>query len=204
MDVFKMEGVGKINGGEFQSLKVEGVGTCPSNIKAENLEIEGVFNCSGDVDAGYLYCEGVANFKANIRAKKLVVEGVFNSKGGSKIEAEEIICEGVIKTSGEILADRITAEGCIAAKEIYGDDIRINSKYHANRVINFFNREKSEVNLIEATTIELCGVTADVINGKDITIGPNCKIEKIDCSGTLFVDRSAIVRTITGEYTMRS
>jgi cytoskeletal protein CcmA (bactofilin family) len=204
MENFRMEGIGKITGGEFQTLTVEGVGSCSNNIKAENIEIEGVFNCAGDVDAGYLYCKGVADFKANIRAKKMVIEGVFSAKEGNKIEAEEIICDGVIKTGGEISADRISAEGCIAAKEVYGDNIKINSKYHANRFINFFNREKSEVHLLEATTIELSGVTADTVNGKDITIGPNCRIDSIDCSGTLYIDRSSFVRNISGEYTTRN
>jgi hypothetical protein len=57
--------------------------------------------------------------------------------------------------------------------------------------------------MIEATTIELSGVRADVVNGRDIKIGPNCQIENIDCSGILSVDPSSYVRNITGEYTKR-
>jgi len=203
MQNINLEGIGTISGGEYDTINVEGVGSCTNNIKAENIHIEGVFNCAGEMEAGLLYCEGVANFKSNIRARKINVEGVLSVKDDYKIEAEEIICEGIIKTGGEISADIIKADGCIAAKDIVGDQIIINSRYHANRIINFFTRIKSEVKLIEATTIELRGVTADTVNGRDITIGPNCRIDNIDCNGFLFIDKNSSVGTITGNYTMR-
>jgi hypothetical protein len=203
MHDFKMEGIGNINGGEFDTITIEGVGNCNNNLRAKTLNIEGVFNCTGEVEAEYIYCEGVANFKSNIRTKKINIEGVLNQKGESKIEAEEIICDGVIKSRGEISVDRMDADGCIEAKEVVGDHIIINSRLHKNRFMNLFNREKSEINLVEATTIELSGVYANTVNGKDITIGPNCTIDNIDCSGLLSIDRTSVVKNITGEYTMR-
>lgn len=203
MQNFIMEGIGKISGGEFETITVKGVSTCSNNIKTENMRIEGVFNCSGDVETGLLYCKGVADFKANIRAKKLTVEGVLSVRGDSKIEAEEIICDGVIKASGEISTDIMKADGCVEAKEIVGDYIKINSRYQVNRFMRFFSETKSNVKLIEATTIELTGVTADAVNGRDITIGPNCRIDKLECNGILFIDKNSEVHTITGNYTMR-
>ncbi len=203
MQDFIISGVGKINGGEFDTVRVGGIGTCTSSIKAKNLHIEGVFNCTGDVEADYIYCEGVADFKSNIRAKKISVTGVITEKFGTKIEAEEIICAGVIKTSGEISADRISAEGCIEASEIVGDYIKIDSHYHGKRIIKLFNKYKSDVKLIEATTIDISSVSAETVNGKDIKIGPYCSINNIDCSGILSIDRSAVVKNITGNYTMR-
>lgn len=203
MQDFHMEGVGNIHGGEFGTISVEGVGNCSGDIKADTIRVEGVFNCSGKVEARYLDCEGVANFRSNIRAKKITVEGVLSEKSGNKIEAEEIICEGVIKTGGEISADIIRAAGSISADEIVGDNIRIDSDWHPRHFFRFFNRTRSDVRLIEATTIELSGVNAMTVNGKDITIGPECRIENIDCSGMLSIDRSSVVKNITGEYTRR-
>ncbi|MBH1940269.1 hypothetical protein I5677_05080 [Mobilitalea sibirica] len=204
MQDFSLEGIGKINGGEFRTLNVEGVGSCSSGVKAENIYIEGVFNCSGEIEVEHLHCEGVADFTANIRAKRINVQGVVSVRRDAKIEAEEIICEGVIKAGGEISADFINAEGFIQAKEIFGDRIRINSHYHGKRIVNFFKREKSDIKLIEATTIELSDVTVSTVNGRDITIGPYCKIDHLDCNGTLFIDRTATVGNITGNYTMKN
>ncbi|MDF2538437.1 MAG: hypothetical protein K0S76_1458 [Herbinix sp.] len=202
MQNYMMEGIGKISGGEFNSITIKGVGTCSSSIKAENIQIEGVFNCSGEVIAGVLDCEGVANFKSSIRAKKIIIGGVLNEHDGTKIEAEEIICDGVLKTGGEISADYFKADGCVVAEEIVGDQIIIDFHYNKH-IMNFFKKKVSDVRLIEATKIALSGVTAETVNGSDITIGPNCKIENIDCSGFLSIDRSSTVKNITGNYTMR-
>lgn len=201
MQDFRIEGIGNISGGEFNSVHVEGVGNCSGNIKANEIHVEGVFNCSGEIDANYLYCEGVSNFKENIRAKKISVEGVLNEKRGAKIEAEQIICEGVIKTGGEISTDILNAEGCIDADEIVGDQIKILSHWHRNRLISLLNRIRSKVRFIEATTIELSGVKAETVSGKDIKIGSNCQIENIDCSGTLSISPDSYVGRITGEHT---
>jgi cytoskeletal protein CcmA (bactofilin family) len=198
-----MEGIGKISGGEFDTITISGVGTCTNNIKADNLRIEGVFNCSGAVDAGVLYCKGVADFKADIRAKKINVEGVLNNKNGVKMEAEEIICNGVIKTGGEISADVVRADGCIDASEIVGDQVKINTHYNTHRFFNIFKKNYSEIKLIEATTIDLSCVNANTVNGRDITIGPDCNIDNIDCSGTLYIDKTSFVKNISGNYTRR-
>lgn len=203
MSTLNMGGIGKINGGQYDSVHLEGVSSCSESIKADNIHIEGVFTCSGEVQAVTMLCEGVCDFKANIRAKKLTVSGVFNEKEGTKVEAEEIICDGVIKSNGEIYADVLKADGCVSAKEIYGDQIRINTHYSVNKIKRFFNTMKSEIKLIEATTVDLTGVMVDTVNGRDITIGPNCKIGSIDCSGTLAIDGSSTVGNLTGNYTRR-
>ncbi len=203
MQDFHIEGIGKINGGEFGNITVEGVGNCYGDLKADIVRIEGVFSCKGGFDVNLLDCEGVADFFSDIRAKKIVVEGVLNAKKEVKIEAEEIICEGVIKAGGEVSADVVHAEGCITADEIFGDKIFIDSYHHPRFVSRILRRWRSEVRLIEATTIDLRGVSASSVNGKDITIGPDCRIENIDCNGTLYIDKSSYVRNITGEYTMK-
>lgn len=206
MQNFSMEGLGKIRGGQYDRIHLEGVSTCSESIKAEDIHIEGVFTCSGEIEAVTMLCEGVSDFKSNIRAKRLNVQGVCNVKDGAKIEAEEIICEGVIRTGGEIYADILRAEGCVSAKEIYGDEIKIKTHYSVNRVKRFFNNfgnMKSEIKLIEATIVEITGTTVDTINGRDITIGPNCKVGCIDCNGTLFVDKTSTVDKISGSYVQR-
>lgn len=200
MQDFSLDGVGKINGGEFGKIKVDGVGSCTGDLKAEALSIDGTFKCSGAVETGLLRCDGVAEFTSNIRAKQIDVNGVLNVKGGLKIEAEHVDCDGVINVNGEISADDIRADGCIKAKEIVGDKIYINT--HMSRFFRFIPWENSRVDLIEATSIELRGVRARAVNGKDIVIGPHCRIDTIDCSGTLFIDSTSLVGTVTGNYTV--
>lgn len=203
MNNFKLGGIGRINGGQYDSINLEGVSSCSDNIKAEQMHVKGVFNCAGEVEAGLLNCEGVSNYSRNIRAKNMIVSGVINVKEGTKIEAEEIDCEGVINTKGEIYADIMKAKGAVSAIGIYGDQVIINTHYSFSRVRRIFRGERSDVKLIEATVIELSGVTADTVNGKNIIIGPDCRIKNIDCSGTISIDRDSSVEHITGEYTRK-
>lgn len=202
MHDFIMDGVSRMAGGEFDKFTMDGVGTCTGDIKAQRMQIDGVFTCEGRVETGLLDCDGVAKFKSDIIAKKVHIDGVVSVKNGTKIESDEIFCDGVIEVDGEVSADVIHVDGFIDAKEIVGDKISIFSRSR-NFITNFFVRKCSKVELIEATTVELAGVKSRTVNGKDIIIGPHCKIENLDCSGTLFVHPSATVTNITGNYTMQ-
>ncbi len=201
MHDYNMEGIGKINGGEFGTMTVDGVSTCTDDLKAENMRINGVFKCQGSLEAGFLQTDGTAEVNAHLRAKKLVVEGVLTVRGEGKIEAGEIECDGVIK-AGEISADVIHADGFVNAHEIVGDRITIRS--HTNRIAQFFTKRFSHIELIEATTIELHGVVAKTVNRQDIVIGPNCIIDNVDCSGTLTVHKSSSVKNTTSDYSIKN
>ena len=53
--------------------------------------------------------------------------------------------------------------------------------------------------LIEATTIRLEDVCAGVVSGEHVTIGPNCRIDRLDCTGDFTIDPSSTVRLLNGE-----
>ncbi len=197
MNDITLDGVASLNGGEYKKVKVNGVGTCQGKLKAQIVDVDGVFTCHGSLDTGMLDCDGVATFHAPVKAGKIDVSGTLTVKG-SKIEASEIYCDGLIKVAGELSADIIEADGCIHAKEVVGDNIRIRSRI--SRIVNFFSGH-SNIDLIEATDINLRGVYATSVNGKNIRIGPKCKIDTVDCSGHLSIHPNASVGTITGNYT---
>lgn len=121
-----IEGVTSFDGGEFNRVTVNGVASVKNELKANEIEIDGVFNASGEVLAKHITVDGVSNFKGNLRCQEAEIDGVLNLKGG-KLEAETLSCDGTIKSEGEINADRIEADGCISAREIYGDKICIHS-----------------------------------------------------------------------------
>lgn len=201
MNGFTINGVGTIDGGKFDSLKIDGIGKCTEDIEAENIEIDGMFECNGNIKAGLFDCDGMTKLKGNLEAKKLDVDGMLSVKSG-KIEAEEIYCDGLITADGEVSADLIEADGYICAQEIVGDKVSIKSKKRNIKFVKLFHK-KSEINIIEATTIALEGVWANAVNGRDITIGPHCEIKSIDCNGTLSIHEKATVGSVTGQYTMR-
>ena len=208
------QGIGTINGGEYNEIICGGVGKCKGDIKAERMHLEGVFSTTGKIDVKVLECEGTATFTDNIRAGSIDIEGLVTVKNGAKIEADRIDCEGFLTTNGEISADKLHAEGCVHATEIVGDTIEIYSKKDKGTIFNGVNfnidldifgkhknykgRYASEVDTIEATTIHLEGVYAENVNGQDIVIGERCEIMNVDCTGTLRIHNTSKVTNIKG------
>lgn len=201
MQNIKIEGVGTISGGDYEMVRVDGVGKCEGNLQAQSIDINGTFKCLGAVKTDLFDCDGATELRANLFAKKIIVDGSLVVKNGTKIEAEKIDCDGSIKVvDGQISADIIKSDGYIYAREIVGDQIRIHSRI--SRFVKWFNGSFSNVELIEATNIELRGVYAKEVNGEQIIIGPRCEIDRVDCSGTLTIDPTATVKEITGNYKM--
>lgn len=201
MQDLKIDGVGTISSGEYGTLQVDGIGKCTGDIKAEKISVDGILRCTGNLEAGLLDCDGLVRVQGDIKVGLMDIDGLLRVSGGTRIEADEIRCDGMIKLEGEVSADSIKADGFINAREIVGETIRINSGIPW--FLRLFWKKRSRIPLIEATTVELRNVLADSVNGKDITIGRGCRIGRLDCSGTLFVARSARVKEITGEYTLR-
>lgn len=224
----RIEGMQTIKGGEFDSVRISGIVTINGDIIANKMRVEGVSNVKGAVKAADLRVEGVTNMSSGIISNRMKVEGVVSLSGnlkaedldiqgiirskGEKVEAEKINCEGLLNFDGEISADIVKAEGIIRANEICGDQISVESvsiePYHwlkkgirsligleADGKDNF-----SKVDLIEGTIVKLKNVRAKEVNGHDITIGENCVVDKVDCDGILYVNRSATIGEITGEH----
>ena len=191
---FKSEG--GVNTGE---LFCEGTAEFDGTICSGKTEIEGTFKSKGDMSGERLSCDGMADISGNIFVRQIEVDGFLHARDGDKIEAERIECDGAIHTEGQISADVVIANGIIKAKEIVGDNITLLSKMNA--FVKLFIKKLSVVELIEATNITLDGINAKMVNGENIVIGPKCRIDAIDCTGTLQLDPSARIGKITGDYT---
>jgi len=200
----KVDGVGTINGGLYKDLDINGVCTVEGDLKAESIKINGVCTCNGNVEAERFDCDGVLTVNGNLRAGTADIDGVV-TVNGSKIEADRIDCDGLLSVEGEISADVIDADGKLNADEIVGDRIRIKSYWKRGLVALLFtigeknSMKFSTIDLIEGTTVELRGVRAKSVNGHDVTIGKNCKIDRVDASGELTIAPSSIVgETVNG------
>ncbi|MCL2438867.1 MAG: hypothetical protein FWC99_07355 [Coriobacteriia bacterium] len=197
------DGILSIAGGTYEHLSIDGICNSSGNLTAKILEVKGILNCDMNLDAGKFDCDGVANVKGNMRSDHVEIDGFVNigrKSGSAKLEATEIHCRGIITVlgSGEISADLIDAEGYINASEIVGEKVVIKSQ--PSILMKWLAHKWSKVDTIEATTIDLVSVTAHVVNGHDITIGENCVIDKLDCSGRLVIHPTATIKEITGDH----
>ncbi len=186
---------------QSSTLKVDGMMRVAGNVTAEQVDVDGSLKCEGMMQTGKLDCDGMVKVGGDCKAQTMDVDGMLKIRGG-KLEADIIHCDGMIDIEhGQVSADTVEADGAIKAREIVGDRIRILSR--GGKLLRFFMRV-SEVELIEATSVHLRGVHAKHVNGMEVHIGEKCEIDRVDCSGTLYVHPSAKVGEMTGEYTMRS
>lgn len=199
MNDIRINGKGTFAGGEYETVIVNGIAQCDGDLKARVVNVDGKFKNAGRLTAGTLDCDGMAEIQSDISAQNINVDGYLTVSDGTKIEAEKIECDGSIHVKGQISADEVQVDGYIRAREIVGDRVVIKSGI--NRLAKLIFKDTSEIELIEATTLDLRGVTVQTVNGRDINIGPGCKIENLDCSGTLKIDSGSTVANITGNYT---
>jgi cytoskeletal protein CcmA (bactofilin family) len=204
----KIEGIGSILGGEFDRIVIEGVGTIKGDVKANTIDIQGVGKCTGNIETVDLFIEGVLTLTNSIRANRIRIEGVVNQTT-SNIEADDIYCDGVLNSNGEISADKIEVGGCIIAHELYGDRIKIiyDRRRHGKlKIPNIFGilgngkaiNDGCQVDIMEATHIELEGVKSNSVSGELVIIGPDCNIKQVECNGTLMVHPSSRIEKIIG------
>lgn len=163
------------------------------NISAGMADIDGMFTVAGEFSAKTARIDGSARIDGNVRCGEIFAEGMLRC--GGDINADRVSCDGYIVATGTISADIIDADGMVSAAGIVGDDITIRSR--VGRISRRFFAKRSIVDLIEATKINLTNVYAKTVNGHDVTIGPKCRIESVDCTGELFIDPSAVVDHVT-------
>lgn len=221
--VFTCEG--RLDAGEAE---IDGAATLSSGAGIEQLSVDGSLKVGAPareedpaLECCQVECDGTLDVNGRMTAKTVQVDGTLVVHGPS-LECDSLECDGALTVNGQVSADTVEVEGAISAQEIVGDRVyitshashgfyfSINGKHIVDAKFGGFtfgsrrDRPSSHIGLIEATTIQLEDVTADTVNGTDVTIGPGCVIESLDCNGTLSIDPSAMVKNITGNYTLEN
>ena len=199
MQDIKLDGISKINGGEYATIQVDGITQINGNLKSLNFFIDGKCKVNGNTITELFDCDGMTEIKGNLNATDIKVDGML-TVSGEYIKTTTLVCDGTIKSKEYIHADILDANGIISAKEVTGNNVKIKS--YSGKFMKLFFSPVSRVNIIKAKHIELSGVKSQQITGQDIIIGPCCEIDNIDCSGTLKVDKKSVVNNVTGDYSL--
>ena len=202
-----VQGDAEING----SLKTEGCCTVEGQVRVTgSVKSEGEFRCSGLKISGVLKCE------APLRAEEITVTGALKTE--SDVQAERFHAEGPVTIDGELNADSVELEliGESAIESIVGGSVRIRCAaegeagqnrgihLHLNLNLPFLGSRRVDydkvmrphlaANLIEADEIELEFTDSETVRGGNIRIGPECVIDRVEYSRSLYVDPNASVR----------
>ncbi|MGL6174999.1 MAG: hypothetical protein ACRC1P_10385 [Cellulosilyticaceae bacterium] len=205
----KIEGIGSVTEGEYDVVSIEGIGKIKGNVSCNKLVVEGIYKGKGIVKTSSFECEGMARILKNMKATNVRIEGMVKIKG-AKLEAETISCEGLLTCTEEVSADTITIDGLCSVAKMYGDKIHIstanmNGNMNIPKAIGGFasmyigrrvNRDYCIVDTIECSELEADHLESKVIKAHSIKLGPECKIGRIECDGTLEYDESCKIGKI--------
>jgi len=198
-----MSGAGSVNGRcEVVRLTVSGTGKFSQQVIADEMKVSGVAKVDGRVAAKELKCSGTFRAGDSISSEYIKVSGMLNVDGD--VEAEIFRASGGFTIRGLLSADRIEIHpgGRCRAEEIGGEHIevrRYGSKDHVTlldsllRTLGNAWRGEVEAKLIEGDEIYLENTHADIVRGKAIQIGPDCKIGRVEYSESLTVHDSSEV-----------
>ncbi len=205
---------GRLDAGE---MEINGAVQAAGGAGIETVDVSGALTVTGKLECSSVTCDGAIKVSEDMTAATIGVDGALNVKGG--VFADTIEVDGCLNAGGQVSADKVHVEGAISAAEVVGDEVVIcrqgrvftglgitvtvgGRKISVGDDSGRREQKTSTIGLIEATTIVLEGVSAQTVNGTDITIGEGCDIENLDCNGTLRIGPTSHVVNITGDCTV--
>lgn len=205
-----IEGIGTIHGGEYENIRIDGVGKSVGTVITQAIYVDGLFKSKGRLETNTLKINGFHRAFYNVRAKEVKIDGLLKLRRASLL-SDSISCFGVLVCTHEVNADQINIEGICSISKLYGDTINI--KYHpdGNKRINiprnlrfwmrsYFGREvsldKSIVDFVEGTKVTATKTTFKTIRAQSVSLKDHCRVEKIYCDGEIELDKTCVVGQI--------
>lgn len=191
------------------AVKVEGSVDCK-----EQVSISGSFQAGGDVAAAELKCSGSVRIGGGVQCGTCRVSGsfeagksvrcrVFRSSGGVRVpsmEAEEVKLAGRTEIPGLLNAEtiRISADSDSEVGDIGCGTLEV-CRDPEPRWTTFFGFRRRggclRVNTIEGDVIHLENTWANVVRGKQVTIGPGCQIRRVEYTDSLQAEEGTVTQS---------
>lgn len=193
----KLEGIGKVNGGNYKNIKISGMGGILGDINGEIVTIEGTCKADGSIKCININVEGILEVAGSIEVNdKIYISGVTKIEGD--FQGREAHINGKIDVKGLFSADKINIllVGKNKIKEIGGEVISVLEERRSfiNGII-IPNRLISDS--IEGDVITLENTVCEMVRGHNVTIKGGCKIENIEYTGDITIDVKSKVENVT-------
>lgn len=213
-----ISGTGTFDGNVVcNAVWVSGLGTVNGNMKSKTMKVSGTAKVNGITDAEMIEVSGNFRSKSTLQANKLSIKGVVKAEEDLKVQeislngmltvANQLDCEtieasGIITCNGLVNCERmkLNLAGTSTINEIGGSVVIVeDGKVGVGNLINKiipkkYKLNKLVVNTIEGDEITLESVEAKMVRGRNIKIGPNCKIETVEYSNQVDVDTDSEVQ----------
>jgi cytoskeletal protein CcmA (bactofilin family) len=213
-DEVAVSGSGRI-GGDLEAATVNIAGSCMMEgaVKAGTFAAAGAFEVGRDLEAKTLCGSGTGEIGGDIRAETLKFSGRLMAGGtlkareatfsgfaecGGNLEADQLQLSGAFDVGGSVSGQRIqiALAGRSRASEIVAPEIAVRRASWRWRMLEFAWRQSSALltaETIEGDDIHLEATRAGTVRGRQVTIGPGCRIEVVEYSEWLHIDPQADV-----------
>ncbi|TJY39854.1 hypothetical protein E5161_18120 [Cohnella pontilimi] len=193
----RITGEAKMSGGLYcRSLKCMGTVDLDGSLQAALLKLTGECHVHSDMKVSKIRAIGQIEVSGNLTGEQVKITGGLQASGNC--EAESFQVRGAIELDGLLNADEvdIRLHGYSRAKEIGGGSITVKrSRVHwFNTVLSSRRERELTSDLIEGDTVHLEYTTASVVRGNRVTIGPGCRIGRVEYRDDLRIDKNASVK----------
>lgn len=195
-----INGTGNIASGTYDTITVCGTANLSDNINAQTLSANGSVNIGQNVNIQNININGNSTFSNSVACHKFIVNG-GSTLFGNKLDTNELHIKGSFEgKSTNINANKVIISGHIYANSIITKNISISPQKGFWKL--FKNNTPTIIHYLKANKIHIQNAIISDIDGKEISIGPNCKVKNVTCNGSLQIHPKANVKNISGNYTI--
>ena len=204
----RIGGIGSVSGGEYDSIRIDGIGKLKGRIKANQISASGMSRSKGEIEASLLNINGIHKAKRTIKVREAAINGVLRLKTAS-LHADKINCTGCLYCGRELSADQISIQGIFSISHIYGDTVRLVSDETAHLPIGRKSRlfcrllfgfripdGASRADYVECTELVASNTKFKTIHAGSVTLSQNCEVDKIYCDGPVTADSTCTIGKI--------
>ncbi len=189
----RISGSGVVSGNPVKTtdFKVSGSAQVRGSLECEDAKIAGSCDVDGDMHCSDFRSSGSARIAGSLRAEDVEVSGSLDV--AKDIEATDISASGAFRVAGNVRAQDFRSSGSIRVAgtmnvgdvdielggsskvgAIEGQDIRI-------RMTGGFVRARGDLTAdrIVGDDVDIEGTTAALVQGRDVRIGPHCRVDKV-------------------------
>ena len=186
---FKAAGSARVQGPLVAEVaRVAGSCTFEGDVTVEEFRCAGSGRVAGNLKAEEIETSGSLQVDGNIRAEEISSSGSIQVKG--RVDAEEFRSSGSVRIDGGLKAEEVDIDlgGSSKIATIEAKEIRVKATGGFFRVRGDLTADR-----IEGEEISLEATTATLVKGREVRIGPHCRVDVVEAE-ELVVHQSSEVR----------
>ncbi|MFR1517812.1 MAG: hypothetical protein ACLSVG_03405 [Clostridia bacterium] len=204
----KIDGIGSMTGGEYDSIQIDGIGKLKGDAKANQVSVDGILRSKGKIEAAVLNINGIHKAKRSIKVKEMHIDGILNLKKAA-LQADKIKCTGALFCNREVNADVIDLQGIYNISHIYGDSITLTYEESSRNIPGRKNSALfkmlfgfsvpdgyGKADYVECTSLCATNTKFKTIRAGSVSLSQNCEADKLYCDGPISIDASCKIGEI--------